>query len=237
METIENLLQSKTLTQRSKDLSKNLMRFSERQKTEMEKFKAYFPNDTDVIAKFSPQYWPNVIQNVEGCVNAPSVMLRHLDTLYNNKGLAAMIVKGNIIGIYSMSMASYQYKDESMNMTSEMFVARYGGELGMYAMLLYFANYITEYKSSYNAFDMQDVLIQCGRKFMPWWRGKIGSLEQEEKKPVSGLVGREAKIAMLGSRLISGATVDDLRNCNLFKFGYANEQDLQDAIEYAQNNF
>lgn len=166
------------------------------------------------------------------------MILKHLDRLYEHDGLAKMVVKANIIGIYSVSMASFTYKDESMNITADLFVAKYGGELSMYAMMLYFANYLMEYKTSHSAFDMQDILQQCGKKFLPWWRDKLSNLENDRpKEKVKGLIGRDAKIAMLGERLIKGQTLDDIKKCNLYRFGYTNDKDFPDIVEYAQNNF
>lgn len=171
-------------------------------------------------------------------------MLKHLDMVYNHKGLAKQVVKNNMIGVYSASSATYQYKDDVMNMVADMFIAKYGGELNLYAMMLYFANYLLEYKGTYKEFDMQDVLQQCGKKFLPWWRSKVQSYQpqtdnEEEKYQ---LKGRDAKIWMLAQRLKEGQTVDDLRKCNLYSLSLnsdlaVTEKDLEEAKRIAMESF
>lgn len=171
-------------------------------------------------------------------------MLKHLDSVYNHNGLAKLVVKNNMVGVYSASAATYAYKDDMMNIAAEMFVAKYGGEINLYAMLLYFANYLLEYKGTYKEFDMQDILQQCGKKFLPWWRKNVQCYQPEQPKVEDAqLVGRDAKIWWLAQRLKNGETVEDLKNSVLYRFRVSSdaltitEQDLEEAKNIAMDSF
>lgn len=167
-------------------------------------------------------------------------MLKHVDKAYDCQGLAKQVVKNNMIGLYKLSTSRVDYNDNVLDMTAELFVSKFGNECNLYGMMLYFANYLTEYKTGYAAFDVQDILQQFGRKFLGWWRTKRTPYEEVKKEERTGydaLVGREAKIAYLGTRLLNGETLNDLRQCNLMKCNYATEQDLQDAQAYAEKYF
>ena len=235
---------STTSREPSNRQSVSLWNLSERQKSEIRRFKTLYPYESDVLGKFSPSNWARAVENQEKCYSAPCVMLKHLDRVYNHNGLAKLVVKNNMIGVYSASSATYQYKEDVMNMVADMFIAKFGGELNLYAMMLYFANYLLEYKGTYKEFDMQDVLQQCGKKFLPWWRSKVQCYQpqndnEEEKYQ---LKGRDAKIWMLAQRLREGQTVDDLRKCNLYSLSLnsdlaVTEQDLEDAKRIAMESF
>jgi hypothetical protein len=160
--------------------------------------------------------------------------------VYKNDGLAKQLVKNNMIGVYSASSANYQYKDDVMNMASDMFIAKYGGELNLYAMLLYFANYILEYKGTYKEFDMQDILQQCGKKFLPWWRSKVIAYEVPEEKTddnETGLKGTEAKIWMIAQRIKNGQTTEDVKRCTLYKYGWLTDEEIEQAKQLAIETF
>ena len=230
---------STTSREPSNRQSVSLWNLSERQKSEIRRFKTLYPYESDVLGKFSPSNWARAVENQEKCYSAPCVMLKHLDRVYNHNGLAKLVVKNNMIGVYSASSATYQYKEDVMNMVADMFIAKFGGELNLYAMMLYFANYLLEYKGTYKEFDMQDVLQQCGKKFLPWWRSKVQSYQpqtdnEEEKYQ---LKGRDAKIWMLAQRLKEGQTVDDLRKCNLYKLGMLTDGEIEQAKQIAMESF
>ena len=235
---------STTSREPSSRQSQSLCNLSERQKSEIRRFKQLFSYESDVLGKFSPSNWANAIEHQAQCYCAPCVMLKHLDRVYNSTGLAKQVVKNNMIGVYSASSATYQYKDDVMNMVADMFVAKYGGEMNLYAMMLYFANYLLEYKGTYKEFDMQDVLQQCGKKFLPWWRSKVQIYQpqNDDENERYQLKGRDAKIWMLAQRLKEGQTVDDLRKCNLYSLSLnsnlaVTEQDLEDAKRIAMESF
>ena len=239
METIGEVTLSTISSVPSSRQSQSLWNLSERQKSEIRRFKELFPSESDVIGKFAPANWANAIKNQSLCYSAPSVMLKHIDRVYNNQGLAHQIVKNNMVGVYSASTANYSYRDDMMNLVSDMFIAKFGGELNLYAMRLYFANYLLEYKGTYKEFDMQDILQQCGKKFLPWWRSKVQQYQPKDEagKGEDAVVGHEALIIMLGNRLLHGETLVQLRDGFLYKNGTVTEELLQQAQQYAEEHF
>lgn len=244
MEAIGEITLSTTSSVPSSRQSQSLWNLSERQKSEIRRFKELFPSESDVIAKFAPANWANAIKNQSLCYSAPSVMLKHIDRVYNNQGLAHQIVKNNMVGVYSASTANYSYRDDMMNLVSDMFIAKFGGELNLYAMMLYFANYLLEYKGTYKEFDMQDILQQCGKKFLPWWRKNVQCYQPEKPKVEDAqLVGRDAKIWWLAQRLKNGETVEDLKRSVLYRFRESSdalaitEKDLEEAKNIAMDSF
>ena len=106
----------------------------------------------------------------------------------------------------------------------------------MYALMLYFGNYLTEYKSSYGQFDMQDILQMFGKKFLPWWRNKIVPYEVPDTKAEDTdgeLVGQEAKIWMIAQRIKNGQTVEEVKKCNLYKLGMLTDGEIEQAKQIA----
>lgn len=161
-----------------------------------------------------------------------------IDTVYHVDGLAKQIVRNQIAGIYSLCTARDQYNTQGVDMASDLFLAKYGKQCTLYAMMLYFGNYLVEYKSSYAQFDMQDILQQFGKKFLPWWNSQQKSpSEFIEQKQTESLVGTQAMHRMFADRLINGATLDDIRNSNLFKLGYCKEEDLAQIQRIAEECF
>ena len=149
------------------------------------------------------------------------------------------IVRNQFVGVYSMCTAKDPYNTNSLEIAADLFIAKYGKQCTMYAMMMYFGNYITEYKSSFAQFDMQDILQQFGKKFLPWWNSQQEDPSQykEQNQLESGLTGRYALVQLLASRLQNGETLDDLRNSNLFKLGFCKEEDLAEIQKIAMETF
>lgn len=173
------------------------------------------------------------------------MQLKHIDKEYGMKGLAAKIVMNNMVGVYSESSARDMYKEETMNLNSAKFVAVYP-ECNLYAMLLYFARYSINYKSTYQLFDIVDIVKQFELKFLPFWRKKVQpyGLNKEKDEDENELVGKPALIWLLAQRLREGQNVDDLRNCTLYKMNepklnrfIITEEDIQQAVKLAIETF
>ena len=130
----------------------------------------------------------------------------------------------------------YQYNSSGIDMAADIFIAKYGHECTLYAMMVYFGNYMTEYKQSYAQFDIQDILQQFGKKFLPWWRQRLEP-ERPKTETTAKLTGMDALYRMLADRLLDGQTLDDIRQCSLFRWGFVKEEDLPKILEIAQDSF
>ena len=112
-------------------------------------------------------------------------------------------------------------------MTAELFVAKFGAELSAFGALYYFANYLTEYRGSYGRFDLQDVLRQCGRAFLPWWRGSVGRKEAAERNEEGGTeqTGKAALWAYLRREYVDKGR--DIRESAIYQTGVIAEKDVR----------
>lgn len=156
-------------------------------------------------------------------------MLGRLDVMYH-EGLARLVVKENLRGIFTMAEPREPFNNEVMDRTADIFVSKFGAELSVFGMLYYFAAYLTEYKSSYGKFDLQDVLRQCGKVFMPWWRNRLGKVEEKEKQAeeTSKEVGKAALWTYLRREYVAQGR--SVRESNLYRYGMIPEKDIR-AIE------
>lgn len=210
-------------------------RYSEAQKAAIDAFRKHFDTSQKLFSVFSPSNWGYMISRLDNCLHSPCVTLAQADAVYQ-AGVAKQIVRNQIAGIYSLCTARDQYNSNGIDMAADLFIAKYGHECTLYAMMIYFGNYMTEYKQSFAQFDIQDILQQFGKRFLPWWR-----MRQEPERPkaesTGKLTGTDALYRMLADRLLEGQTLDDIRQCSLFKWGFVKEEDLPRILEIAQECF
>lgn len=189
-----------------------------------------------MFSAYSPRNWPYVLSRAEEVFGRPDVTLKQLDMVYG-AGTAARLVANQITGIYSSTNTRDVLRQDALTQNSEMFVAKYGHECTLNGMMLYFANYPLEYKSSYGQFDMVDILQQFGKKFLPWWRQRLQP-STDEKKDSGRPVGREGLIRYLANELLGGKTLNQLKeDSGMYRLGLLTDKDLDEAMEIAQNEF
>lgn len=144
-----------------------------------------------------------------------------------------------IVGIYSMSTAREAMNTQAANLAAELFIAKYGNQCTLYALMVYFANYLTEYKGSYAPFDVQDILMQFSKKFLPSWRQRLAGVsepndaEDADNEPK----GIDALYLMLRNRIREGETEEQLKRGYLYNSGIITDtmiakakQDVEDGI-------
>lgn len=210
-------------------------RYSEAQKAAIEAFRGHFDTTQKLFNVFAPSNWGYMISHLDECQKSPCVTLSQVDAVYRD-GVAKQIVRNQIAGVYSLCTARDQYNSSGIDMAADIFIAKYGHECTLYAMMVYFGNYMTEYKASYAQFDIQDILQQFGRKFLPWWRQRLEP-ERPKQESTAKLTGMDALYRMLADRLLDGQTLDDIRQCSLFRWGFVKEEDLPKILEIAQDSF
>lgn len=210
-------------------------RYSEAQKAAIEAFRGHFDTTQKLFNVFAPSNWGYMISHLDECLKSPCVTLSQVDAVYRD-GVAKQIVRNQIAGVYSLCTARDQYNSSGIDMAADIFIAKYGHECTLYAMMVYFGNYMTEYKQSYAQFDIQDILQQFGKKFLPWWRQRLEP-ERPKTETTAKLTGMDALYRMLADRLLDGQTLDDIRQCSLFRWGFVKEEDLPKILEIAQDSF
>ena len=134
-------------------------------------------------------------------------------------------------GIYSLTTSRESYNQQASDMAADIFIAKYGHECKLYAMMLYFGNYLTEYKASYAQYDVQDILRQFG-KFLPRWRQRLAENEQPQQvKEAAQPVGIEGLKVMMRNRLYNGETVEQLKDGYLYSAGIMTEAMIAEAVQ------
>lgn len=203
-----------------------------------EKFLEDFPITNSVMDFFAPKNWGRAQKNKDVWGKMESVSLGQLDAVYGEEGLAKVVVKANLAGIYSMGMNREMMNQQTADVTADLFVARYGYECTPYQMLIYFGGYLTDYKGTYQNYDVQDILMQFSKKFVPWMVQKKGVKEVKEvqKKVAEGPTGTEGLKAYLRIKLAKG---ENLRDGGLWRFGFINEAIVEEieneamAVKYS----
>lgn len=158
------------------------LQLSERQREDVERFKGMFKDEESVLSFFAPVKWSGATRDAGNCLMCPTMTLRLLNLVYDSDDLAKGVVYNNLSGIYRMSGERERINEDVADMTADMFVSKYGAELSVFGALCYFAEYLTDWKSSYGRFDLQDVLRQCGKGYLPRWRDKVGRMEEAQKR-------------------------------------------------------
>lgn len=230
MEQQVSAVARQTLSQKQNGLQrKGRHALSERQQGEMDKFRKHFPDETSLCAYFAPVKWAGVLGNANHSLLYPSVTLLMIGRTYY-EGIPKQIVYNNLTGIFKMAEPREPINESVIDMTADIFVSKFGAELSVFGMLYYFAAYLTEYKSSYGKFDLQDVLRQCGKVFMPWWRNRLGKVEEKEKQAeeTSKEVGKAALWTYLRREYVAQGR--SVRESNLYRYGMIPEKDIR-AIE------
>ena len=205
---------------------------SVRQRTTIDEFLKVFPTVDKVLRFFSPAKWGYCLTHATECANHPCIALSQVDAVYNSPGTAQDIVKGMFIGVYSMTNAREPLNEQSSQIAAELFLAMYGQQCSLYQMMLYFGGYIVEYKASYAQYDVQDILMQFGRKFLPRWRQSLAENDQPlQVKEAAQPVGVEGLKVMLRNRLYNGETVEQLKEGYLYTAGIVTDEMLTEAIQ------
>ena len=210
---------------------------SERQRDEIGKFTAHFDTVQKLYNVFSASNWGYMLSHIDECMKSPCITLSQVDAVYKTEGVARELVKNQLVSIYSMSTAKEPYNHGAAAMAADVFIAKYGHRCTLYAMMIYFANYLTEYKSSYSQYDVQDILQMFGRKFLPWWNARAARFHGEQEEDTGKLVGKPALIAWFARRILDGETTDDLRKSALYEMGVVSDKEIDEAVKYAQERF
>ena len=185
----------------------------------------HFPTEQSLIDYFSPTHWQHILDKRTSCHVYPTVTLAIVRDYY---GLSIMksIVRNNLVALYMLTRSHEPVNEETMEMAADLFIGKYGAQLSMFGMLLYFAEYMVEYKSSYANFDFSDLLRQCGRVFLPRWLAREHDSRQTTQKSASApLTGHAAMLAYLRREYI--AQGKDPRTSYLYFFHLVSDEEIE----------
>lgn len=159
-------------------------------------FKQRYPTADSVIRAFDPgnckYYMDEVTQ--ERYLNKPCIRIGELAKAYGQPDLAEQMVRQHIRTVYGMSGARYQPDEQMVAMTAGRFVAKYGRTCTMYDMMVFFANFGSDFRTTWSTFDYNDIIKGFKDKFEPWAATKRGyELQQPSAQTFySGNTGKRA---------------------------------------------
>ena len=191
----------------------------------------HFPTVETLLRFFSPARWGYCVMHATECATQPCITLAMVDALYDKEGTIQRIVRGMFTGIYSLTTSREPLNQQASDMAADLFIAKYGHECTLYAMMHYFGNYLTEYKASYAQYDVQDILRQFG-KFLPRWRQRLAENDQPQQvKEAAQPVGIEGLKVMIRNRLYNGETLEQLKGGYLYTAGIVTDEMLTEAVQ------
>jgi hypothetical protein len=156
-----------------------------------------------------------------------------VDPLYNTKNVAKTIVENQFVGLYKMSTAREQYNTSQVSLAADLFLSKYGKTCSLYELMIYFANYLIEFKGSFAQFDVQDILQQYKKKFIPWRANRLNALVIAKKESEANKVrGIQAKHAYIKESIKEGK---DLRTGGLYMLGLVTDSEIESVKDEIAN--
>ena len=209
---------------RALDTTAHNVMLSDAQKTEIARFMRIYPTEKSIIEYFAPGKWSAALANKSKCLLYSRVTLNVICNYYG-ESVALQVVKNNLVGLFTVAKPHEFVNEKSIDLAANIFLGSYGNELPIFGALYYFAAYLTRYRNSYSAFDLQDVLRQCDQKFLPQWLSAISRVEKTNDTEVGTKeVGRAALITYLRNEYVAKGI--DIRTSALYEKGFITEADI-----------
>lgn len=194
---------------------------------EAQRFKEKFPDIYKVYAFFAPATYGRALANIDKCLTEPSILLADVDSLYSTSGAAKTIISNQFVGLYSLSTAKESFNRSAADLAADIFLGKYGAICSIYALIVYFAKYLTDYKASFAQFDVQDILLQFGKRFLPWWRERLAETKNVAPQPQRAEFDPIAeRNAYLLEEYVSKGL--DVRQSKLYAYGLITEDEVKE---------
>ncbi len=221
--TADEILSNTSMATKEKD-NVSFLKLSHGQQTELVRFKRMFPTEKSVLDFFSPAKWEDALKNKDACLDFGMVTLKMIQ-LYYGESIARQIVRNNLVGLYTVVKPQEFVNEKALNLATGLFLGKFAPELSVFGALYYFASYLINYRNSYSAFDLQDVLRQCDVKFMPQWRECIHRKNNVSKVECNAVeTGRAALFTYLRREYVAKGR--DVRESAIYTHGGLAEKDV-----------
>lgn len=146
-------------------------------------FKQRYPTADSVRRDFDPanckSFMDDTIQ--ERYLSKPCIRLGELASAYGNPDLGELLIRQHIRTVYAMSGSRFQPDEQMIAMTAGRFVAKFGRTCTLYDMMVFFANFGSDFRTTWSTFDYNDIIKGYKEKFEPWAATKRG-WEPESRK-------------------------------------------------------
>ena len=159
-------------------------------------FKLRYPTADSVTIAFDPanckSFMDDKIQ--ERYLSKPCIRLGELANAYGNPDLGEYLIRQHIRTVYAMSGSRFQPDEQMLTMTAGRFVAKFGRTCTLYDMMVFFANFGSDFRTTWSTFDYNDIIKGYKEKFEPWAATKRGwePDQQETQTTYSGNTGIRA---------------------------------------------
>lgn len=159
-------------------------------------FKQRYPTADSVSRAFEPSNCKYFMDDTtqERYLSKPCIRLAELDKAYGKPELAEQIVRQHVRTVYGMSGSRYQPDEQMVAMTAGRFVAKYGRTCTLYDMMVFFANFGSDFRTTWSTFDYNDIIKGFKERFEPWAATKRGwePAQPEPQTTYSGNTGKRA---------------------------------------------
>lgn len=149
-------------------------------------FKQRYPTADSVNQAFSPENCKYFMDEVkqERYLSKPCIRLGELAKTYGRQELAEQLVKQHIRTVYGLSGARYQPDEQMVAMTAGRFVEKYGRTCSIYDMMVFFANFGSDFRTTWSTFDYNDIIKGYKEKYEPWAATKRGWEPDKPAQPI-----------------------------------------------------
>lgn len=156
-----------------------------------------YPTQDSVLDAFKPENCKFFMDSVtqERYLSKPCARLEELAKIYNDSQLAEKIVIKHIRTVQGLSGARFQPDEQWLSMTAGRFVAKYGSTCTLYDMMVYFANFGSDFRTTWSTFDYNDIIKGFKEKFEPWAANKRG-YEPQQPSAQTFYSGNTGKLAL-----------------------------------------
>lgn len=130
----------------------------------------------------------------ERYLSKPCIRLGELEKAYGRPELAEQIVRQHVRTVYGMSGSRYQPDEQMVSLTAGRFVAKYGRTCTLYDMMVFFANFGSDFRTTWSTFDYNDIIKGYKEKYEPWAATKREwePVQPETQTTYSGNTGKRA---------------------------------------------
>ena len=233
-------IQATTSQTLNKQHSRECTQLSARQIKTCSLFKKNFPTIEKFFASYGADKWDYVLDNIVAAINAQAPTLSQLDMIYGTIGAGKALFINQITALYTMIGSGKPMNQQAADLAARQFMGRYGKQCTPPMLLTYFANY-SEFKGTLRDFDIEDVIMQFGKKFLKWWGEKTNQFYKPEQKNMDDGKprGKEGLIELVTKWLKDGESESDIRNPEkhaLYRYGVITDEIIRKAKEIANRH-
>ncbi len=179
-----------------------LQAYSTNTRVEISQFQMRYPNKQIVVQHFSPAMWADALQNPLKWAQEQAISLRHINNAYNTEQLAEKVVLAHFVQLYRLSGSRDTFDTPTATQAAALFCARYSN-VPISAVVVYFSEYISDWKKSLSAFDASDIIKQFKVFWDSYRQRHYTPTTTTSEPPMSAEEGRAWSVAQWKKHIIA----------------------------------